>query len=236
MIGVGILLICKKKRRKKMKIRPILFSTAMVQALLDGRKTMTRRTKGLEGLENFYFQSLVHHASGLFTFVENGNYSPTKEEIKNAICPYGQVGDVLWVRETFKKSDYTPNGYTYKANAHPQMPKKGWKPNIHMPKEACRMWLEITNVRVERLNDITEADAIAEGVLLHERGTHWLNYEAQKHGLTQFIYNLRSAKKSFESLWEVINGKESLLSNPWVWVIEYKKVGMPAGFLEGGVK
>src|SRR5690606_12741672 len=82
---------------------PLLFQTEMIKANMEDRKTMTRRTKGLEKLTNHYFQSLVHHATGRYTFVENGNYSPKDEDVVEIKSPYGKPGDLLWVRETFCK-------------------------------------------------------------------------------------------------------------------------------------
>lgn len=188
-----------------MKHIPILFSTDMVQAIIDGRKTQTRRV-----MKN--------------------------PEVSMQNCPYGQPGDVLWVRESF--------GYTnacelrYKANAEQpkyDKPHTGWKPSIHMPKTACRIWLQVVSVRAERLHDISEDDAIAEGVKLHEKGVVYLNYQDQKWGLTQFIYNCRTAKESFSSLWKMINGFRdepyAWLKNPWVWRIEFKRIDKPENFI-----
>jgi hypothetical protein len=203
----------------------------MVQALLSGSKTMTRRTKGLENLGNHYFQSLILHATGKFTFVENGNYSPSKEDVFIAKFPYGQEGDVLWVRETFQKRSEKSiqmgiEKYYHKAGWE-GCTDGGWKPNIHMPKEACRMFFEITNLRVERLFDITEADAIAEGVEKDSAGWYKNYLGADICGRD---FKCASARESFKELWQSINGEDSWYNNPWVWVIEFKKVGMPTGF------
>jgi hypothetical protein len=108
-----------------------------------------------------------------------------------------------------------------------------WKPSIFMPKIACRIFLEVTNVRVERLNDISESDAIAEGIYAKPgsvSGTRWYTKfisktEARLEGLFT-----ESAKECFKSLWESINGKESWEANPWVWVYDFKRVEKPENF------
>lgn len=189
-----------------MKQRPILFSTPMVQAIMDGRKTMTRRIakdKMLQDSKNeFYDEEFL-----LLTMKQ---------------CPFGQVGDVLWVRETTYNEadkDEAP-AYVYRASNPDWIMTSGgkWKPSIFMPKDACRIFLKITNTRVERLMDISREDARAEGV---ERinGAQFKNYV---DGTS--TYNERT---SFYSLWESINGKESLESNPWVWVIEFERIEKP---------
>lgn len=147
-----------------MKQRPILFSTEMVQAILAGRKTQTRRVvKGLESLKNPYFQSLVQHATGSITF--SSLESNEVIELKN---PYGQVGDVLWVREAYCPKYFDGNIHCYKADfnqtAYEFVSEPKWKPSIHMPKDAARIWLRIKDVRVERLQDLSEDDALAEGI------------------------------------------------------------------------
>lgn len=125
-----------------MAIKPILFNTEMVRAILDGRKTCTRRT-------------LKH------PFIVHPNGYITKPRGNENLCPYDspyQRGDILYVRETWKNA---PNGYYYYENWQRDdiADVTKWKPSIHMPKEAARIWLKVTNVRVERLQDIT-ADSI----------------------------------------------------------------------------
>lgn len=188
-----------------MKERPILFSASMVRALLADMKTMTRR-----------IAKPVKHP-------DLGNvYSPgalvLEQEPQHVIdraCPYGQPGDRLWVRETWAygihamaaKSD-KDGPFVYAADGTEQG-RLGdrWRPSIHMPRHASRITLQITSVRVERLQDISEADAIAEGVRnsLHLPGG-------------------RFARENFAHLWWTINGDGSWESNPWVWVIEFKRV------------
>lgn len=183
----------------------MLFSTPMVSSILRGDKTMTRRTVKI--------MPIINHSDH---------------------CPYGKVGDRLWVRETWcyvidHESDLLEgmnSRCVYKASVHPDWmeyakEKYGlkWKPSIHMPKCLSRITLEITNIRIERLQDITDRDATMEGVvLLDERG--WKNYNSTD----PMCSHLSNPRSSFESLWRKINGNESWGSNPFVWVIEFKQI------------
>lgn len=182
-----------------MKERPILFSTPMVQAILAGRKSQTRR--------------VIKSKTGTFDVckTKEGNIvgiEATDDEgrlIDSVICPYGKVGDVLWVRETFRpKSHSFPTGehFEYRATAEVDgnPTDEPWKPCTFMPKDAARIWLKITGVRVERLQDISEEDAKAEGIFAE------------------------SAKECFQTLWQSINGEGSWNDNPWVWVIEFERI------------
>lgn len=152
-------------------------------------------------------------------------------------CPYGEPKDRLWVREAFRpiypqQASYNggrPIGYDYREGyqlgyrmGDSIRPPK-WKPSIHMPREACRIVLEIVSVRVELLSDISEADAIAEGIgsiRVSETDSRWLNYANQDSKAAAF----GDPRQSFWSLWKSINGGMSLAANPWVWVIEFKRV------------
>ena len=204
------------------KERPILFSTSMVRAILEGRKTQTRRVVKLQPL---------HDVSKTEMFV-SGNTWASRSEINNdggyhvwrTNCPYGKPGDVLWVRETWQPSE--SGAYVhFKADWSDEDAGKGWKPSIHMPKDAARIWLEIVNVRVERLQDISEQDAIAEGI--HQT---WIGDKRSDCAWKNYIDNGRGSlqpEQSFFSLWESINGKESLEANPWVWVVEFKQIQKP---------
>lgn len=198
-----------------MKQHPILFSTPMVTAIMEGRKTQTRRIAKVPNYDHFAVRELK--------------------------CPFGNIGDVLWVRETFSvvqsghstvnsvTGGYIPLDpvYVYKADGH-ESPKaaahftnmmsdsKGWeaednnwKPSLFMPRKGCRLYLEITKIRVERLQDISEGDALFEGVTGMSG-----DYE-------------RTPSACFEDLWISINGKESWDENPWVWVIEFKQIKKP---------
>lgn len=222
----------------------MLFSTLMVQAELDGRKTMTRRMKGLEQINkdpdkwNFIDVDSPFKPADIFWFEGKGERMAIK-------CPFGRPGDILWVRETFFKGyvldhndnipDNSPLHYWYFADTRDARPgdmsdsrcaflfgnnKKDWphwKPSIHMPKEASRIWLQVTNIRVERLQDISQEDAQAEGVFppAPHRCGGW------KNELHDFKDCFRCA---FKVLWNQINGPSGNTwdANPWVWVISFK--------------
>jgi len=191
----------------QIKERPILFSAPMVRAILEGRKTVTRRAvkgSGLNFLADFTpeYVALPH----------------------NHFCPYGKPGDRLWVRETFACGLCTDQPYAYRATHAPEDLEAGWrdpikwKPSIHMPRAACRILLEITDVRVERLQDITEEQAKAEGVRLYtdhaELGDWW-----HVEGIDTYSADPR---KSFELLWSSVGGDWG--ANPWVWVVSFRRV------------
>ena len=199
-----------------MKERPILFSAPMVRALLAGTKTQTRRI--------FKPDRMTWDANGRYTThaMRGGELSitgsgPFKPSSWLHYCPYGQPGDRLWVRETFARidgqtrpwieTDYQAT-YTHGDRLGDTLGiKKRWTPSIHMPRHASRITLEVTGVRVERLQDISEADAIAEGARnsLHLPGG-------------------RFARENFEHLWWTIHGDGSWESNPWVWVVEFRRL------------
>lgn len=202
---------------------PILFSTPMVQAILEWRKGMTRRTRGLklinDNIDDWEFVNLVVNAKGEL----HAHFWNNRQDIPKFIkCPYGKPGDILWVRESF--CHYTtdtgfeiPATYRFKTDENITGEEK-WKPSIHMPKEAARIWLQVEEVRLERLQDISEEDARNEGV--------------EKLSSTVFGKPLymdymgdeptTNTRVSFETLWESINGAESWDANPWVWVVKFK--------------
>lgn len=211
-----------------MKERPILFSGPMVRAILDGRKTMTRR--------------VVKLRYGADVVVTNGQvWKPARVDYAGYVdCPYGQVGDRLWVREAFSGPHCMDASDGCKA-----VPPSKWgdcsriwywadgnttegdwtrpRPSIHMPRWASRILLEIVAVRVERLHDISEADAQAEGVERVVAGVGWRRYcdpDSEEVGVPP----CGDARRSFRSLWKFINGDESWNANPWVWVVEFKRV------------
>lgn len=205
-----------------MKERPILFSTEMVKAILAGRKTQTRRVikpqpvmgvMSREGHEALEIVAGPHDVHG-WTWKGTRLLPDFWQFMIDHNCPYGQAGDVLWVRETWNNAFWWHNlKYCYAASPETwhdsvdDVSGHKWKPSIHMPKEACRIKLLIKNIRVERLQDITEEDAKAEGVperLLVEGttdGSYW--------------------SYGFNCLWNEINGIDSWAANPWVWVIEF---------------
>lgn len=235
-----------------MKERPILFSAPMVRAILEGRKAQTRRVVKPQP-DVLHWQDLqATPKNGQARFRVVGPDWPDSAD-DDIYCPYGQPGDRLWVRETFKEiaSGEVKNGYgevrygfayqsdaTTRWNERPtiihdltgqpatgpmQFQPRPWKPSIHMPRRACRLVLEITDVRVERLRDISEADAIAEGIERHrEHPELWqrgpLRNDVRPTPWTGF------PKLAFQALWEGINGTESWDANPWVWAITFKRV------------
>jgi hypothetical protein len=180
------------------KERPILFSGPMVRAILGGRKTQTRRVvKPQEHAEQW-------PACG-------------------CASPYGRPGDRLWVRETWAPKQFE-DGVNYRASG--DLLDTGhcrWKPSIHMPRRASRILLEVTDVRVERLQRITGYDAMAEGIegVTNDLGpgatvTTFRDYETDAWD--------RAAYQSFRSLWRSINGPDSWDADPWVWVVSFKRV------------
>jgi hypothetical protein len=207
-----------------MKQRPILFSAPMVRALLDGSKTQTRRVAKIKRVDAHPQNPIIQVATmeGVGKqFWANSQISHPNHISK--ACPHGQVGDQLWVRETWcdvygaggnehrrkKEVMYRADGET-DPNVVPR-----WTPPIHMPRWASRITLEITGVRVERLQDITAADALAEGIVQAADGGYHL---------ADTRHYSDSPDESYASLWEHLNGEGSWNSNPWVWVIEFKKV------------
>lgn len=191
-----------------MKVRPILMNGDMVRAVLEGRKTQTRRVVRLPDKDGSGDDRFVFRDSAAKTrFVD---------------CPYGQTGDLLWVRETFQYSDWPEwedRTMFYRADRHGQseLDERGlkWKPSIHMPRWASRLTLEITDVRVERLQEISEEDAIAEGID-GPMCQQFLKTSPSRHDLRP------AAVHGFAGLWGQINGDLSWRANPWVWVIEFK--------------
>ena len=210
-----------------MKEIPMLFSNEMVQALLAGRKTMTRRViKQAIGWDAVWKPTKIkeEHLDGIPRYEMRVG---TQYSLPWFKCPYGQVGDILWVRESvsyFRQADgrIQREKTKYKADEKWNGNKLiKWKPSIHMPKEACRLKLKITNIRVERLTDITEKDAIAEGV--EQKFSHLFN-EWRFKDYANVKDDWRSAVSSFQSLWASINGIDAWDEDPWVWVIEFERV------------
>jgi hypothetical protein len=210
--------------------RPILFQTEMVKAILEGRKTQTRRDNKIANQWDPIWQ--VSKESDQSWCMRTGS----QYSVPYFKCPYGQPGDMLWVRETwgqpYLEEDLANCKYLYKAdwNAINQVKQaivgERWKPSIHMPKSASRIWLMIEDIRVERVQDINESDARAEGVAYIKSDkffhTGYLNY--LKRDLDDPNYML--AMNSFASLWIMINGEESWNENPWVWVVQFRVLSM----------
>lgn len=190
-----------------MKERPILFNGEMVRAILDGRKTHTRRA--LSPQPDTVQQGLIGPLNG------SGNL---------LVCKHGQPGDRLWVRETWARYNIDQNSHdmAYRATTPSDWPPEGlWRPSIHMPRWASRITLEITGVRIERLQDITEGDAKQEGV----EPISFEKFSAEDRALLDYplMESGDSYRNGFAFLWESINGPGSWAKNPWVWVIEFKR-------------
>lgn len=206
-----------------MKERPILFSAPMVRALLDGTKTQTRRLFGPERMTWPTDGRYETHAirGGNLVCTGGGPFIPN-DWIH--YCPAGQSGDRLWVREAWTTHacfDHLaprncPKSIHYMADGEIQTGKG--RPSIHMPRWASRIDLEVTGVGVERLQDISDDDAIAEGIEKTSAGFWSLYGQADTDGTY-------SARASFRALWESLNGAGSWNANPWVWVIIFKRIG-----------
>lgn len=202
-----------------MKERGMIFNAEMVRAILDGRKTQTRRIMKNQPAGDYpETPALIRNVGTGFQW--HGLYG--ESSIFN--CPLGSIGERIWVRETFRVHSRATDVATlvYRASVRnswteqthrvpvavcnkPATPEK-WTPSIHMPRWASRLLLEITDVRVERLNNISECDAKAEG------------------GPTECTLIGDKYFPGFRSLWKSIYGEESWAANPWVWVIEFKRV------------
>lgn len=259
-----------------MKERPILFSGEMVRRILDGSKTQTRREiKGTFDIASFPTWPC---GGGPTALGGHGPHEPPRlpggfhYHDANGFnwgelsCRHGNVGDRLWVRETFYCDDYRyPDGpvkemrdlLEYRAdhdcrNWEAGCPcscdgarrRSAWRPSIHMPRWASRIDLEITGVRVERLQDISEEDARAEGCKPSMHQETWTAYDTATEGYPTFyadptgregLENVRhhperemsSARDAFRTLWLSINGLESWDANPWTWVLNFKRAAPP---------
>ncbi|SAY05008.1 morphogenetic protein [Klebsiella variicola] len=245
-----------------MKERGMIFNGEMVRAILDGRKTQTRRIMKVQPESNqlgllLITDSTKHSDIGKYHWAES-NATGNHVRSKLFSCPFGAVGDRIWVRETWAilgnedgccidweeklcKADERSAARIYRASCEQRPGNYGlwsipddadwkphtkdyqyegaWRPSIHMPRWASRILLEITDVRVERLNAISEEDATAEGVppagsLLPDYPGTFLTPKG----------DFATAKVAFQRLWESIYGEESWKANGWVWVISFKRV------------
>lgn len=221
-----------------MKERPIIFNADMVEAILDGRKIQTRRVLTSRHIKLI---NAAAHIGECYPLEDNHDDS---QLYYRQFCPFGQIGDRLWVRETWWQAGYGARPYPesdeyewvgskrahYAVDGPPPNepnsdypsglkngsfsaanPNRVWRkrPSIHMPRWASRINLEVTNVRVERLKDISEEDAIAEGCDYPEVGGMGWKFKAD--------FN-------FKFLWKKIYGEDSFDANPWVWVLEFKRL------------
>lgn len=201
--------------------RGMIFNAEMVRAILDGRKTQTRRIikdqpESSEFGLRYISESSLAKEVGMY-FWSQSDASGVKSRSNPFACPYGKPGDRIWVRETFngfwvtdeeieeiqegisKAADLCDYKADYPDNSQPA---EGWTPSIHMPRWASRITLEITSIRVERLRSMSQEDARAEGVIAAS--------------------GPMEAGLAFRELWDSIYGPDSWQANPWVWVIEFK--------------
>ncbi|MCU6683334.1 morphogenetic protein [Leclercia sp. H6W5] len=204
-----------------MKEHGMIFNGEMVRAILDGRKTQTRRPVKFPVIDKNMGCELA--GNELAGELAAGNYWNS---------PFGKPGDRIWVRETWAEAGAgAPDLKLYRANYPEHVPSRyenvpsaedvRWKPSIHMPRWASRILLEITDVRVERLNGISEAEAEAEGIDMEALADSQDCYDCiADHNMT----GRPTAKGAFKYLWESIYGEENWQDNPWVWVIEFKRI------------
>lgn len=226
--------------KQQVKERPILFSSPMVRAILAGRKTQTRRViKPQPKLEWVKCDDPGH--VWLFDPGEKYRFKLCVGDPKVwDYCPYGKIGERLWVRETWAEvyrlngkefSVIPPTGkqqqdamrmVIYRADGYPDNLAASWRPSIFLPRKHSRITLEITSVRVERLKEISEADAIAEGL---EAWSDPPRVTTTHYGLKVADVWETDPRKAYARLWDTINGKKFPAScNPWVWVVEFKRV------------
>jgi hypothetical protein len=234
---------------------PILFSSPMVQAIMDGVKTMTRRlitkynsrcgtllTSDGQGWHSFNWDDVVIDG-------KNSNYNYLKVAVPadgtrhRIFCKYhpadtftdDETATLLWVREGFQI--IPPNMIFYKADVENKA-KTGWKPSIHMPKEAARLYLPVTGVKAERLHDISETDCLKEGVRKVTKDDIVFKYCIFDDGdksTTAWQDMPYTAKECFFKYWIKLHGKESYLANPWLWAPEFtvlSRTGRPESFPE----
>ncbi|HEI9618894.1 TPA: hypothetical protein SLH91_003688 [Enterobacter hormaechei] len=250
-----------------MKERGMIFNGEMVRAILDGRKTQTRRIVKVQpkpcnhtNWPDYSPESQwKSYPNGWCCAVcANGTTIDHRHHAKGITCPFGAVGDRIWVRETWgvvsheldedgRIQPWSPdrpakaihempfgNGYysghaiyaadgdfTWGDDDGYEDGRSCWKPSIHMPRAACRILLEVTGVRVERLNGISETDAESEGIDMEALYDSQDCYDCiADHNMT----GRPTVTGAFKYLWESIYGEESWQANPWVWVIEFKVV------------
>lgn len=220
-----------------MAIKPILFNTEMVQAILDGRKTCTRRVVKPQPKSKLCYAFAGSHKSriGKWGYPSKTAYkywnesyklpdNISEEELEKLWNPPCHTDGILYVRETWKKA---PNGYYYyedwQRNDIADVTK--WKPSIYMPKEAARIWLKVTDVRVERLQDITEDGAKAEGAIDNRGFIHSPENEYD---------SIHTVREHFTEIWNSTIKKSDLdqygwVANPYVFVIEFERCEKPEG-------
>jgi len=230
----------------KIKTRPIIFSAEMVNAVLDGRKTQTRKlikcSKEIMQDDSYTFlkaspqspqleRGLPPSARNMFNFVFGSKKGNGHFKIK---CPFGKIGDRLWVRETWQIHEFElehggkefPN-ILYKSTGSTRLlidkcvwkfvkDKPSWRSPVTMPRWASRITLEITNIQVERLQDISEEDCLKEGIIRLDSRLGFIDPRKTEGSV------LPSVQEAFQQLWHSTKGKWD--QNPWVWVISFRRV------------
>jgi hypothetical protein len=199
-----------------MRERPILFSGPMVRAILAGQKTQTRRPvkpQPLGDAAGVYADRYNHGSDWAFWLPDNRMTEP-----RTWRCPYGAPGDRLWVRESWAdgRRIYPFDPFIFRAATdaydeeicRKEDDRFRWRPSIHLPRRAARLVIDVTDVRVERLWDVSDADACAEGVMADWDGDP----------------SVAAPRGRFRALWERINGAFSWDPNPWVWVVTFRRV------------
>lgn len=205
-----------------MKERPILFSGPMVRAILSGQKTVTRRVMKPQPQK-----APVDVVDGVPSWDSPTNYAGEVQmnTQHGKPCPYGKPGDRLWVREAWAQINVAQapgeTWVVYRECDNRTDYGGPWKPSIHMRRRDSRILLEVTGVRVERLQDITEDQAEAEGV---EGCIPSCPGPYDEHGNPECDCMNLTYVQSFQALWENINGRKSWDANPWVWVMEFKRI------------
>jgi hypothetical protein len=212
-----------------LKSTPIIFSAPMVRAILAGEKKQTRRIVRIQPSDEFR----PHIANYCPTMVDrHGEEYPGPEvfgasdESEDRPSPFGKPGDELWVRESFcprsngslrmeqiQRPFYRADGDDTPRNRKPAGWK--WRPSIHMPRWASRIMLAVTEIRIERLQNISEQDAIAEGV-----GEDFPDY-GNLNAIGECTFPMDSAVGSFSTLWQSIHSVDSWMKNPWAWVVSF---------------
>lgn len=216
------------------KIVPMLFKTEMVEAILNGNKTETRRI--IKFPKDYDGEKVFDNGSFGIKYTSNDF-----EDCVKRLAPKINVNDIIWVRETFQITDFLHlsdenYGYIYKASENGKEWGKNsenwkWKPSLFMPKEACRIFLKVVSVHVERLHDIDEQSAINEGILMDVKlpiadfktKTLYRDYRNETAGCAD-------ARSSYMTLWQKINGKDSWDQNPFVWVYKFERTEKPLNF------
>jgi len=218
----------------QVKERPILFSAPMVRAILEGRKTVTRRAIKVQP----HIDASGNFCVGSSNYGQDGYGNPVTKHFVNGCCPYGKPGDRLWVRETWMADaqvdavaprdlsqgepiHYPADGAVRQTGCAMIKPGK-IRPSIHMPRWVSRILLEVTGVRVERLQGISEEQALAEGIIPHVRGGwHWHPHDPSNVD-DWHQFGFKSPAFAFQDLWIGTGGDWD--ANPWVWVMEFKRV------------